>query len=236
MVTVRILSGGAAQAAVERLAVSFERDTGCSVRGEFSAVGAMRDKLIAGEPADVVILTAPLVDELIAKGFVTGARADLGRVGTGVAVRAGTPLPDVSNADVLRGNILAATKIVCPDPAVATAGKVVMTMLDRLGITDAVRKRLAYFPNGYAAMGWLGRSTGTLEMGITQLTEIRANKGVVLAGPLPEELQSKATYSAGLVARSQNAGAARDFIARLTGRDARAVLIEAGFEVGGTTG
>ncbi len=232
MATIRILSGGAAQAVVERIAVDFERDTGHHIRGEFSAVGAMRDKVVAGEPVDVVILTAPLIDELIGKGLVTGARADLGRVGTGVAVRAGTPLPDVSSVKALRGNILAATRIVCPDPAVATAGKVVMSMLDRLGITTEVRGRLKFFPNGYAAMGWLGSSTGTLEMGVTQMTEIRANKGVTLAGPLPDELQAKAIYSAGLAAGAGNPEAAREFIARLMAPEARPVLAEAGFEIG----
>jgi hypothetical protein len=36
-------------------------------------------------------------------------------------VRAGTPRPDVRDTRVLRGNLLAATRIVCPDPAFATA-------------------------------------------------------------------------------------------------------------------
>jgi molybdate transport system substrate-binding protein len=233
MATIRILSGGAAQAVVERIAITFRRDTGHTVIGEFSAVGAMRDKVVAGEPVDVVILTAPLIDELVDKGLVSGARADLGRVGTGVAVRAGTPLPDVSSATTLRGNILAATRIVCPDPAVATAGKVVMSMLDRLGIAAPVRDRMQFFPNGYAAMGWLGRSTGMLELGITQMTEIRANQSVTLAGPLPDELQAKATYSAGLVARARDPDAAREFIKQLTAAEAKPVLAAAGFELGG---
>jgi len=233
MATIRILSGGAAQAVVERIAAGFERDTGHKIQGEFSAVGAMRDKMVAGEPVDIVILTAPMIDDLIGGGFVAGARADLGRVGTGVAVRAGTPLPDVSSAGAVRGNILAATKIVCPDPAVATAGKVVMGMLDRLGIAAQVKDRIQFFPNGYAAMGWLSASRGTLELGITQMTEIRANKGVTLAGQLPAELQSKAMYAAGLAARSGEAAAAREFIIRLTAPGAKPVLAAVGFELEG---
>jgi len=94
MAMVRILSAGAAQAVVEQIAAGFERETGTEVRGDFSAVGAMKARVIAGEAVDVVILTAALIDELIALGhIVPGSRADLGRVGTGVAVRAGTPLP-----------------------------------------------------------------------------------------------------------------------------------------------
>ena len=97
MATIRILSGGAAQAVVERITPVFERDTGHTVTAEFSAVGAMAAKLVAGEPADIVILTAALIDELTAKDWVVpGPRGDLGRVGTGVAVRAGAPLPEAS--------------------------------------------------------------------------------------------------------------------------------------------
>ena len=231
MATIRIMSGGAAQAVVEKIAAGFRRDTGHEIDAEFSAVGAMKQKVAAGEPVDVVILTAALVDELIAGGFVVpGSRLDLGKVGTGVAVRAGTPLPDVSNAGVLRANMLAATAIVCPDPAVATAGKVVMNLIGRLGIAAQVMDRMRYFPNGYAAMAWLAASTGHNEMGITQITEILPNKGVILAGPLPDELQMKTVYSAGLASRAAHAEAAQAFIARLAAPATRAVLAAAGYE------
>jgi molybdate transport system substrate-binding protein len=231
MATIRILSGGAAQAVVEKIAADFQRDTGQEIIAEFSAVGAMAAKVVAGEPVDAVILTAALIDDLIAKGFVTaGSRADLGRVGTGVAVRAGTPLPDVSSADVLRGNMLAAEKIVCPDPAVATAGKVVMNLVERLRIAHQVRRKMHFFPNGYAAMRALAASGGTREMGITQITEIVPNKGVTLAGPLPGELQAKTVYSAGLIARARQSEAAEAFLARLTSPASRPILTAAGYE------
>jgi molybdate transport system substrate-binding protein len=230
--TLRILSGGAAQAVVEKIAAEFQRATGHDVSAEFSAVGAMKAKVVAGEPVDVVILTAALVDDLTVQGLVVaGSRADLGRVGTGVAVRAGTPLPDVSNANALRGNMVAANRIVCPDPAVATAGKVVMSVVERLGIAAHMKNKMQFFPNGYAAMRWLAASTGTLEMGITQITEILPNKAVTLAGPLPDELQVKTVYSAGLAARTQHSGAANDFLARLTAPAARPILAAAGYEL-----
>lgn len=232
MATLRILSGGAAQAVVEKIAEEFRRETGHEISGEFSAVGAMRDKLVAGAAADVVILTAALIDELAATGHVVaGSRTDLGKVGTGVAVRAGTPLPDVSNPEALRGNLLAASKIACPDPAVATAGKVVMRMAELLGISGQIKSKMQFFPNGYAAMKWLAASSGSLEMGITQVTEILPNAGVKLAGQLPDALQMKAVYSAGLGMRAANAGVAQAFIARLVAPAARPVLMACGYEL-----
>jgi molybdate transport system substrate-binding protein len=232
LATLNIFSAGAAQAVVTQIAERFQRESGDPVSAVYGAVGAMKARVVAGEPADVIVLTAALIDELIQQGLVVpGSRIDLGKVGTGVAVRAGTPLPDVRNAQVLRGNLLAATKIVCPDPAVATAGKVVLNVLERLGIAGEVTARLQYFPSGYPAMAYLAQSTGTLEMGITQITEIMANRGVTLVGPLPPELQSIAVYSVGLAAHSAHPEWAQEFIRRLTGVNAHAVLSAAGFDV-----
>ncbi len=230
MGTLRILSAGAAQAVVEPVMAVFKRE-GYDFKAEFSAVGAMKARLLEGTPADLIILSGAMIDELIATGHVVaGSRADLGRVGTGVAVRAGTPVPDVGSVKALRGNLLAATKIVCPDPAAATAGKIVMSALERMGIANQAKSKLQFFPNGYAAMSWLAASQGSLEIGITQNTEIKANKGVTFVGPLPDELQMKTTYSAGLTVRADNAEGARLFIARLTGAENRAALKAAGYE------
>ena len=227
----RILSAGAAQAVVETIADAYTRETGDAVTAEFSAVGAMKARVVAGEAVDVVILTGALIDELVSSGHVApGSRADLGKVGTGVAVRAGTPLPDVSSAQALRASLLAATAMVFPDPAVATAGKVVMQACEKLGIADQVRSRMQHFPNGYAAMRWLAASGGRNEIGITQITEILANKGVTYVGPLPGDLQAKAIYAAGLATHAAEAAAARTFIARLTGASARPILAKAGYE------
>jgi len=226
----RILSAGAAQAVVEPLIAALKRD-GHEVSAEFGAVGAMKARLLEGAAADVIILTAAMIDELIAAGHVRpGSRSDLGRVGTGVAVRAGSPRPDIATIDVLRENLLAATKIVCPDPATATAGKIVIQALERMGIAQQSKSKLQFFPNGYAAMKWLAASQGQLEVGITQNTEIKANGGVAYVGPLPDALQMKTVYSAGLCTRAGEPDLGKGFLSRLTGPANRAALEAAGYE------
>jgi molybdate transport system substrate-binding protein len=231
MAVIRILSAGAAQAVVEKIAAVYTRDTGIEVKADFSAVGAMKQRVVAGEPVDVIVLTSTLVDELAVSSYVTpGTRADLGKVGTGVAVRKGTPAPDVSSLELLRGSLLAATRIVCPDPATATAGKVVMRALEQLGIAAQMLPRAQYFANGYAAMKWLAESRDTGEIGITQATEILANPGVAYVGGLPGVLQTKTVYSAGVAARAANTQGAKDFIGRLTSATARPILAKAGYE------
>ena len=232
MATLRILSAGAAQAVTERIIAEFKRDTGHEVIANFGAVGAMKTRVTAGEAVDVIILTRALIEELAGADFIDAStRVDLGKVGTGVAVRAGTPLPDVSTADALRAAILASKKIVCPDPAVATAGKVVMGALEKLGVLDTVHNRMQHFPNGYAAMKWLAESGGTTDIGITQITEILPNKGVAYAGPLPGEFQMKTIYSAAFACKAAAPDLGRELIRRLAASTTRPLLAEAGFEL-----
>jgi len=229
--TLRILSAGAAQFVSEKIASELASETGCEVKAAYGAVEAIKARVLDGEPVDLIILSAPLIEELAASGHLAdGSQRDLGTVVTGVAVRAGTPLPDVSDTRVLRGNMLAAKRIACPDPEIATAGKVVMRAVDLLGISEIVRRRIRFFPNGFATMNWLAQSRGLLEMGVTQKTEILANGGVIWVGPLPDTLQMRTTYAAGLAAKARNPYDAKEFIARLIVPTARPMLQAAGFE------
>lgn len=233
MAILNILSAGAAQAVVSRISRQFQRQHGGLVEADYSAVGTLKARVLAGEPVDVIILTAALIDELVLRGVVVpGTRVDLGKVGTTVAVRANTPRPEVQSTPALRSNLLAASRIICPDPAVATAGKVFLAALGELRILEQVRSRLEYTPSGTIAMERLAQGTGALELGVAQITEVTANEGVAMAGPLPPELQSVATYSAGLVVGADHVACAREFIEGLAGSNARAMLSAAGFDIG----
>ena len=149
MKTLRILSGGAAHGLVERIRPAFEAETGCKIDGTFSAVGAMRDKLLAGEPADVVILSRALIDELAKSGHVVAASVtDIAKVATAVAVRQGDRLPNVATADALRAALAGADAIHFPDPAQATAGIHFAQVIKKLGLWEQVESRLRLGPNG----------------------------------------------------------------------------------------
>jgi molybdate transport system substrate-binding protein len=233
MIKLNILSAGAAQAVVQNIIADFKRDSGNDVAAEFGAVGAMKAKALngnGGTPVDVIVLTNTMIDELIASGFVAPGRFDLGKVGTGVAVRAGVAKPDITNAGSLRAALRAASVITFPDPAVATAGKIVMACLEKLGIAAEVNDRLKLFPNGNAAMNWMAANGDARTIGITQNTEILPIQGVSYIGPLPDEFQAKATYSVGCVASSAHRAEARDFILRLTSPAAKPMLAAAGYE------
>jgi len=214
--TLRILSGGAAHGLVERIRPAFEAETGCTIDGTFSAVGAMRDRLLAGEPADVLILSRALIDELARSGHVVASSVtDIARVATAVAVRKGDPLPDVATADSLRVALADADAIHFPDPAQATAGIHFAQVIKKLGLWDQVESRLRLAPNGATAMRALAASTDRRPIGCTQETEIRATPGVVLVAPLPPGCDLVTTYTAAVIARAATPAEALALIYRL---------------------
>jgi molybdate transport system substrate-binding protein len=230
MSSLKILSGGAAQGLVASLAPKFKTMTGLDIEGEFGAVGAMADKLRAGTPADVVILTAAMIADLARENLLAGASAaDIGLVETAVAVRAGDPPVSVRNTVELRKAFLAADAIFVPDIKASTAGIHVAKVLQQLGIADAVAARLNIFPNGATAMRNLAASTAARPIGCTQSTEILNTAGVMLSGSLPPGCDLSTVYTAAVTTQAADPKHAQDLIDLLTGAEQRDLRERAGF-------
>lgn len=228
---IRLLSGGAAQGLVTPLRDRFLAQSGFTVQGTFGAVGAMRDKLLAGEPCDLVILTQAIVDQLTADGHaVAGSAVPLGAVKTGVAVKAGETLPRVDTPEALKAALMAAKGIYLPDPQKATAGIHFVKVLKQLGIHDDLAARLRPHPNGAAAMHAMAQSSEPGSIGCTQVTEILFAPGVELAGLLPKEFELATVYTAAVCAKAREPDAARDFIRMMAGADAAELRAKGGFE------
>ena len=225
-----VLSGGAAQGLVAALAPEFKARTGCEIDGTFGAVGAMRDKLIAGVPADLLILTQALIAALEVEGRVAaGSAVDIGTVDTAVAVRNGDQSPNVGDAAGLRAALLAADAIYFPDPKLATAGIHFANVLERLGISAQLVGRLRPFPNGATAMRELAGAQGAHPIGCTQVTEILNTPGVQLVAPLPQGYELATVYTAAVCAGAALPEEARELSQLLAGEPARSARKEAGF-------
>jgi molybdate transport system substrate-binding protein len=176
----------------------------------------MRDRLLAGEPADVMILSRALIDELAKSGHVVATSiADVARVATAVAMRQGDSLPDVSSADALRAALAQADEIHFPDPAQATAGIHFAGVIEKFGLSDTVASSLRLGPNGATAMRALATSTAKRPIGCTQETEIRATPGVVLVAPLPTGCALVTTYTAAVTTKALAPAEAAALIAAL---------------------
>lgn len=229
--TLHLLSAGAAQGLARAIEPRFANETGATLAARFGAVGAMQQLFDAGNPCDVIVLTATLIDALAASGAVRGeTRTTLGRVRTGIAVRTADPSPDVATPDALRAALLAADAIFLPDPERSTAGIHFAKVLRELGIDAAVRERLRPFPNGAAAMRELAASTAAKPIGCTQHTEILYTPGVRLVAPLPRQFELSTEYVAAVTARAADPALAARFVDALAGADAQALRAAGGFE------
>jgi molybdate transport system substrate-binding protein len=226
---VKVLSAGAVRGIVTDLAEAFRQETGHTVTLTFGTVGVVRQKLTAGEPADVVIMTDAAIDEMAQKGAVIpGTRADLARTAIGVGVREGAPRPDIATPEALKQTLLGAKSLVYVDPAQGgTSGIHFASVLQRLGIAEAVKAKTLLVPGGYAAEKV---AQGEAELVVHQISEILPVKGVTLVGPLPKDLQKITVYSAGLAARSAAPEAARAFLAFLTRPAFKAKFAAAGLD------
>jgi molybdate transport system substrate-binding protein len=230
MSSLKILSGGAAHGLVASLEAKFKAMTALGIEGEFGAVGAMADKLRAGTPADILVLTAAMIADLARENLVaSGSIVDIGLVETAIAIRAGAAPVSVRNTVELRKAFLAADAIFVPDTRASTAGIHIAKVLQQLGIADEVAARLKIFPNGATAMRNLAASTATKPIGCTQSTEIIGTSGVVLSGSLPQGCELSTVYTAAVATQAADAKHARILIDLLAGADQRELRRLAGF-------
>jgi molybdate transport system substrate-binding protein len=168
-----------------------------------------------------VILPAPIIDSLVRTGVLRPAgRVDLARVGVGLVVRDGAPLPDISTADGVRTTLLRTRSIVIPDPAGGgQTGAALARMMTQLGIADAVKPKVTLMQAIAGGVELVAK--GEVELGMFNISEILPVKGARLVGPLPSELQSYITFAAAIPAGNAAPAPAQAFIKSLSGPGAR---------------
>ncbi len=220
----RVLSAGAIEPGLRPVLAEFERSSGHSVKLSFATAPQIREKARAGAEFDVVIAPPAVLDELDAAHKLDPDRArrvTLGRVGIGVAVRPGAPLPDITSADAFKRSLQEADTLVFNR---ASTGLYLETLLTRLAIAP---KAVVRYPDGAAVMEHVLHGQGR-EIGLGAITEIRLlrDKGLQFVGPLPPGLQNETVYRAA-AAPGENA-AARALLVHLASAPSRATLVDAG--------
>ena len=228
--TIKVLSGGAAQGLIHALEDTFRADGGCEIDGSFGAVGGMKERILNGEDVDLIVLTRAIISELDQRGEIAaGTIRDVGQVETGVAVPTGNPKPEIGNASALSHSICSAEEVFFPDPNLATAGIHFAKLLAKLDISELMSNRLRPHPNGATAMAAMASTHNASPIGCTQITEILSTPGVDLVGPLPQGFELSTVYTAAVSARAQNSPAARQLAALLTNQATLAARTRAGF-------
>ncbi len=105
--------------------------------------GALTKLIEGGEQFDLALLTPGAIDKLTEQGkFVPGSRTNIARVGVGVVVKEGTPLPDISSVEAFKNALLKAKTVAYIDPhAGGSSGIYVAGLLEKLGIADVGQRQ-----------------------------------------------------------------------------------------------
>jgi molybdate transport system substrate-binding protein len=227
---INVFTSGAPAAVEKDVAADFSRATGHQVTVTVGNLTAVQEKLSAGENPDVVIFPTPAIAALEKAGkVVAGSQLDLARVGIGITVRDGAPLPDISSVEAIRNLLLKARSIVHPDPAGGGfTGVHIAKMIEKMGIDDVVKPKLTFafaINGGVAAV-----AKGDAEIGIFNISEILPVKGVKLVGPLPAELQNYINFSGAVYSGSVSREQALAFLQRLSDASSRPAWTKWGFE------
>jgi molybdate transport system substrate-binding protein len=223
----KVLTAGAFRQVLLAILPQFEQ-AGQSIELDNDTVGGLVKRIDGGERFDVVIASPAALAGLVKSGRVTAGSIDLARVGIGVAVRQGTPKPDISTVDAFRQTLLAARAVAYIDPAAGgSSGIYVSALLDRLGIADRVKPKAVLVHGGAAADRVV---SGDADIVVHQISEILPVKGVELVGPLPADIQNYTVYSAGIAADARQAAAARALVNLLRSPNGAVVIKSKGME------
>jgi molybdate transport system substrate-binding protein len=228
---ISVMAAGATESTLRDTIGIFEKAEGCAVRAVYAPVGSLRDKIVAGERADVVIVTPAIIEQLQSRGLVRAdSHVEVGRVGGGIAVRSGASRPPIGTPEELKQALLAAGEVYYANPETATAGAYFLSVADRLGVGDEIRRKGRIGASGgKEAMELMARS-GAVAIGVTQISEILSASGVVLVGPYPGELQRLTTYTGVILEKTKQLESAQAFLRFLTSPQVKERLRQAGFE------
>ena len=226
MAELKVLSGNGPRAAVRELCAQFERASGHAVDVQLDVNPEVVRRGQAGEAFDVAVGNPSTIEQLIAAGkVVVGSRAEIGSAGLVVAVRSGAGKPDISSVEAFKRMLLAAKAVAFP--AHGASGLYFVGLVDRLGLAPQLQGKL----KPMAAEDCVEVvARGEADMVVVVATRIVGVAGVDVVGPIPEPLQTKIGFAAGLSAATKQPDTAQALIAFLSAPAAAATLRKNGVD------
>jgi len=229
MATIRVMSGGAPKEIFLQLTPQFERQSGHKVEYIFAVMSALRERLAAGEKADVLVMPTNLLDGYQQSSVVRAqGRAVLGLVGIDAVVRSGAPKPDLSTTEKVKQTILNSRAITHAMPGETPSGTHMGKLIETLGIADAMKGKI--FHRSALRGGVELVASGEAEIGFYPKSEVVNTEGLSVAGPLPTAIQLTTIYGAAVTTATATPEAGAAFIAFMADPAHRAVWTHGGFD------
>lgn len=223
---IAVLSAGAIEPGLKAAAAAFEKQTGHSVKINFNTAPALKQRMESNPAFDVVIAPPAVIGEFAAASKLAETRANVGRVGMGVAVRDGAAAPDISSAEALKRSVLTADSLVFNR---ASTGLYLEGLLKKMDVYTQVEGKTTRYPDGAAVMEHVIKGKGN-EIGFGAITEILLyqGKGLKFVGPVPAEVQNYTSYTAAPLASGKQQELSQQFVSFLSGPVGKPLFVAAG--------
>ena len=224
-----IISSTGVSSIMHELIPAYERATGQRVSISYDTSNIIMDRLKRGESADLVILTAPLIDNLTQQGRLqAGSRTDMAKSGIGVAVKAGAPRPDISSVEAFKQTLLDTPSVAFT--GTGASGQYFAGLVEKMGIGAEVKQK-AKIPAGGLVAELVVK--GEAALAIQMISELKAVPGADYVGPLPAPMQLYTVFSAGLMAKAKDPAAAKLMLDFMKKPQAQAIYRAKGMETVG---
>jgi molybdate transport system substrate-binding protein len=224
-----VYSTTAMRGVLEELVPQFQKQSGKILALTFGTATMMAQRIEAGEPADVAILTRASIDSLNKDGkLLPGSDMVVAQSIISVGIKRGGHKPDISTPESLKETLRAAKSIAYSDPATGGASGVHFAkILENMGIAAEMKAKTKHPPAGGNAAALV--ATGEAELAVQQKPEIMNAAGVDVAGPLPRELNAVTVYAGAITAKGKNPDTAKALLEFLQSPDAVKVFKASGF-------
>ncbi len=199
--------------------------SGIPVNSQFLATVPLVEKLLKGEPADLVILTKAAIEDLAAKGrVVPGSQVDLVVSQVALAVADGAPIPPMKTKEDFIALIKSTPSLA--HSAQGGSGIHIAKLIKDLGLSEIAGPKTTVVPEGFTGTLLLN---GKVAVAFQQVSELRASgaKNIV---PLPDALQARLIFTAAVMTDTKRAKDAEAIVKLLTSADASAAYKRSGLE------
>ena len=222
----KVFSAGAVQLGLSRVAEAFRLDGAGSVEIEFTTAPAIAKRIADGHSSDVIVAPRELIETLTNTSPLSNRPVLLGRIGVGVMVRAGAPIPGIADIAEFKQSLQIAEQIVYNQ---ASTGIYLDKLFQRLGVATEMEVKTTRYPDFAAVRHHVANGRGNeIGFGATTVIAESAGKGITFAGPLPAEIQNYTSYAAVLTSNTGDGASA--FMDYLATPSAKSILRSAGIE------
>jgi len=222
----QVIAGGGAAAAYTEIAALFDRASGHKTVLRFGTAPQLV-VMATGSAFDAAIVPEDVIKDAAARAQFASEPSPIARVGIGVAVRPGSPKPDIGTAEKLKETLLAARSI-ASIPASAT-GTQLAALYEQLGIAEAMKaktKAAASPPQIAEAV-----VNGEADLAVFALS-VLADPRLDIVGPFPREVQREIVYVSGVSKNAKEPEAGKAFLDFVRSPAGTAVLKARGLQPG----